>query len=800
MKITKTPLGSTLLVLCFVFSLFAYPSAAHAAGTVGTGTPASCTEAALDTALSGGGSVDFDCGAAPHTIVVTSPKIISDSTVIDGGGLITLSGGNTVRIFEVQAGFTLSLTDISLVNGYTPDLPGYIPDLELGGAIYVNGGATVNITDSTLANNTSDFDSADVFIAGGAGAIHNAGTLNISGSTFSGNSAAGPGGDGGAIFSSGTLNVSNSTFYNNSASPGTPGSTGSAMRINGGTATITHVTISDNQHSVGYGALDVSSGTVTLSRSILANSLSGFDCRDQAGTVTSTSNLIETDSGTDPCTAAIAAPLSLGALQDNGGPTQTMALVGPGNPARDAGGAACGVATDQRGVARPQPGGNCDLGAFEVDSALPTVTVDQASGQADPTSASPVNFTAVFSEPIDTATFTAADVTLGGTAPGTLSATITQVAPNNDTTFNIAVSGMTGSGTVTASIAANRVEDIAGNDNLASTSTDNSVTYDDTFPTVVATSLVASYTTGPNTFTVTFNKDVSNAGGGTGPDDVENPVNYLLVEDGANGAFDTVSCAGGLQADDTQVAVDSVSYNSGLLTSTLGINGGTALPDGSYRLFVCGTTSIVDLLGNQLNNGASDYSFSFVVQAGGAGAGPAGAGGAEPKTLPATGFPRGVVTKLPAQPAEKVYASTDLVLEIPALGQKLTIVGVPQSEGSWDVTWLGNSAGYLAGSAFPTWSGNTVITGHVWDALNQPGPFAELKTLKYGDQFYIHAWGLTYTYEVRENRYLFPFQVRAVFQPEDYDWVTLLTCEYYNVFKDNYLFRRMVRAVLVSVD
>ena len=67
-------------------------------------------------------------------------------------------------------------------------------------------------------------------------------------------------------------------------------------------------------------------------------------------------------------------------------------------------------------------------------------------------------------------------------------------------------------------------------------------------------------------------------------------------------------------------------YNPGLFTSTLGINGGTALPDGNYRLFVCGTTSIVDLAGNPLNGGASDYIFNFTVQAAGGGGG-GGAGG-----------------------------------------------------------------------------------------------------------------------------------------------------------------------------
>ncbi len=169
--------------------------------------------------------------------------------------------------------------------------------------------------------------------------------------------------------------------------------------------------------------------------------------------------------------------------------------------------------------------------------------------------------------------------------------------------------------------------------------------------------------------------------------------------------------------------------------------------------------------------------------------------------LPSTGFPMGSVTRLPLQPAEKAYAAySELLLEIPSLGIKASIVGVPKSNGTWDVTWLGNSVGWLEGSAFPTWAGNTVLTGHVWNADNTPGIFAQIKNLKYGDRFYIYAFGQTYVYEVRENQWLWgSSNIAKVFKHEEYDWVTLLTCEGYNPLTGNYLFHRMVRAVLVEV-
>lgn len=171
-----------------------------------------------------------------------------------------------------------------------------------------------------------------------------------------------------------------------------------------------------------------------------------------------------------------------------------------------------------------------------------------------------------------------------------------------------------------------------------------------------------------------------------------------------------------------------------------------------------------------------------------------------PSILPVTGFPVGKITSLPAQPAFSAYNNPDMVLEIPALNLSTSIAGVPLVDGNWDISWLGSRIGYLQGSAFPTWAGNTVLTGHVWDADNTPGVFANLKQLKYGDQFKIHAFGQIYTYEVRENKMLTPEDGSNVFKHEELDWVTLLTCEGFNPAKETYTYRRIVRAVLVKVQ
>lgn len=132
----------------------------------------------------------------------------------------------------------------------------------------------------------------------------------------------------------------------------------------------------------------------------------------------------------------------------------------------------------------------------------PTVTINQAASQADPTSRSPIMFDVTFDKPI--VGFSSADVQLSGTA-GATSVAITGSGP----TYSIAVSGMSQAGTVTATIPAGRVTTPAGLANEASTSTDNTVTYDPIKITPVTLSTpVYNQAYGPVTLT---------AGGGTGP-------------------------------------------------------------------------------------------------------------------------------------------------------------------------------------------------------------------------------------------------------------------------------------------
>ena len=223
------------------------------ATTVGTGTAGSCTEAALLAALSrNNGAIRFDCGSAPHTILLTSQLEIDVDLVIDGGGLITLSGGGTTRIIDFRPPFeqprTLTVQNLTLRDGSTASLPGTTTDSG-GAAIFRGTFGTLNVIDSYFFDNVGPALGQDV--AGGAiysfgstkttivgsvfqnnrcssgGALgHLFADLDLVNSILDGNMATGTGGNpgnggnGGAIYSDGndqSMSVCGSVLSNNTA-------------------------------------------------------------------------------------------------------------------------------------------------------------------------------------------------------------------------------------------------------------------------------------------------------------------------------------------------------------------------------------------------------------------------------------------------------------------------------------------------------------------------------------------------------------------------------------------------------
>ncbi|MEV6965896.1 Ig-like domain-containing protein [Hamadaea sp. NPDC051192] len=142
-------------------------------------------------------------------------------------------------------------------------------------------------------------------------------------------------------------------------------------------------------------------------------------------------------------------------------------------------------------------------------AASPTVTINQAPAQSDPTASAPINFAVTFSEPVSG--FDAADIGFtGSTAGGILVATVTGSAA----AYTVSVTGMTTEGAVVAGIAAGVATNGGGEPNEASTSTDNSVSWtpDGTAPTVIIDQ-VASQTdpasTTPIAYAVTFSEPVT---------------------------------------------------------------------------------------------------------------------------------------------------------------------------------------------------------------------------------------------------------------------------------------------------
>jgi hypothetical protein len=199
---------------------------------VGTGTPASCTFAALNAAVANAGAITFNCGDAPITIPVTATMNLSTTkdTVIDGGNKVTLDGGHAVQILNYNTGnwqvseTRLTLQHLTLANGKTnptdmiPAAPagetacsqGY--DDGEGGALYMRDG-NLTVVDCIFTGNQA----AELGPDTGGGAIYITGSKHgavIVGSTFTNNSGANAGAVG-SLYAE--LDLYNSLFQGNTA-------------------------------------------------------------------------------------------------------------------------------------------------------------------------------------------------------------------------------------------------------------------------------------------------------------------------------------------------------------------------------------------------------------------------------------------------------------------------------------------------------------------------------------------------------------------------------------------------------
>ncbi|MFO0695282.1 MAG: right-handed parallel beta-helix repeat-containing protein [Polyangiales bacterium] len=240
---------------------------------VGNGTPGSCTPAALQAAATTGGTIVFACGASPITITVSTPIVFTKESVIDGGGLVTLSGGGSSRILLLDSAYDQTGPRLVVQRLTFRDGRGVtgVDDTAAGGAAIYRDGGSLTVLDSVFLDNRAPSPGQD--IAGGAIYGFGGGETVIAGCTFAGNASS----NGGAVGSlNGDLTVINSTFTANSAtgSGGNPGNggCGGALYMDGSKerTSLCGVTIRNNQAgAIGGGVFRVSNtddGTFTMDR------------------------------------------------------------------------------------------------------------------------------------------------------------------------------------------------------------------------------------------------------------------------------------------------------------------------------------------------------------------------------------------------------------------------------------------------------------------------------------------------------------------------------------------------------
>ena len=275
---------------------------------IGGGTPGSCTSAAFVSAVAQGGIITFDCGPDPVTIVLDQTAKVFNNTgpeiVIDGGGLITLSGGGVRRILYMntcdpdqvwttshcqnQDHPRLTVQNLTFINGNSKNELEY----DGGGAIWVRGGR-FKVVNCSFFNNVCADVGPDV---GGAGirvfSQYEGLPVYVVNSQFGG--ASGNGNtcsNGGGISSIGvSWSIINTAFRSNKAignggnpaQPGTPGGgSGGAIYNDGNTMTLSvcGTRIESNQVNA-YGSAiffvtNDHSGDVVIDRSVITNNIGG---------------------------------------------------------------------------------------------------------------------------------------------------------------------------------------------------------------------------------------------------------------------------------------------------------------------------------------------------------------------------------------------------------------------------------------------------------------------------------------------------------------------------------------------
>ncbi len=321
---------------------------------------------------------------------------VTDSISIVGAGVgsTTVDGGNgPTAVFRFPGDFpsiTASLSQLTIQHGYRGVDAGRFGTITLdhvrvtgngpgsGAGVFTNA-SVVNIESSTIDHNHA----ADAFFGcdwsggsgGGIASLCGGGSYDIRNSTISDNVADSWGG--GIIVNDGATLIENSTISDNRALWSNDQVLGGGALFIGGAfpqVTIRFSTLAGNSAPNGGAGAILGGGSgccdsfLSVESSVLSNNTAANVAEDTCapGQLTSLGYNVVSDASCADMTAPgdlTSTPANLGPLQDNGGPTFTHALL-IGSPAINHA-PLCGVATDQRGIARPQLG-TCDSGAFEL--------------------------------------------------------------------------------------------------------------------------------------------------------------------------------------------------------------------------------------------------------------------------------------------------------------------------------------------------------------------------------------------------------------------------------------------------
>ncbi|HEY9694944.1 MAG TPA: DUF4347 domain-containing protein [Oculatellaceae cyanobacterium] len=378
--------------------------------------------------------VNFKGLGADNLIVTRSTQATSDFRIfkVNAGAIVsiegmTISNGKATGNFPTGAGGGVYNDGILSVSNskFSNNLAAF------GGAIFnSSNGKLTSITSSTISNNQATF---------GGGIFNQAGSIinSITSSTISDNSASQLGGGILNQVSGEIKDITNSTIGNNIATIAGAG----IFNQTNGKIKITSSTISANTTNHGGGIYN-EEGTITAKNTIIAGNTANF-VPDFVSTANSTfisggHNLIGTATTGTIASDIITSDTKLGTLQNNGGTTQTIALL-PGSPAINAGDDSNAPTTDQRGQTRIFDG-KIDIGAYESRIAIVTGTTKNENISSNITNADVIEFRAQAGSDVIKAT-ALSDYIDGGTGKDQVTYATSTAAININLATNTASGG-----------------------------------------------------------------------------------------------------------------------------------------------------------------------------------------------------------------------------------------------------------------------------------------------------------------------------------------------------------------------